>query len=206
MHPDQFVLINSPKEDVFERSLAELLYHCDVLDLMGLGPSAKLQIHVGGAYGDKRASMKRFSERYHRLPPRLKKRLVIENDDILYTAEDCLELSAETGIPVLFDVFHHSINRAYMTARDALERCARTWKKEDGILMTDYSSQKKNQRPGTHADSIRLHDFKRFLALSNADFDIMLEIKDKEASALKAVNAAQNDKRFIRGFQSAGAR
>jgi UV DNA damage endonuclease len=60
MHPDQFVLINAKDESIVERSISELDYHCDVLDLLGLDETAKVQIHVGGVYGDKSESMKRF--------------------------------------------------------------------------------------------------------------------------------------------------
>ncbi len=92
MHPDQFVLLNAPDEGVFQRSIADLVYQTQVLDLMGLDPTAKVQIHVGGAYGDKPLSMDRFADRYELLDPVIKNRLVIENDERLYTISDCLAL------------------------------------------------------------------------------------------------------------------
>jgi UV DNA damage endonuclease len=67
MHPDQFTLINSIKDEIFERSKKELRYHAEILDLMKLDTSAKIQIHVGGAYGDKKASMERFITRFNKL-------------------------------------------------------------------------------------------------------------------------------------------
>ncbi|HPM43453.1 MAG TPA: UV DNA damage repair endonuclease UvsE, partial [Candidatus Omnitrophota bacterium] len=79
MHPDQFTLINSRDEDIFGRSVKELLYHAEVLDLMGLDGTAKIQIHVGGVYGDKASSIGRFIKRYQELPGPIRKRLVIEN-------------------------------------------------------------------------------------------------------------------------------
>ncbi len=85
MHPDQFVLINSPTKSIVESGIRELAYHCSILDLMDLDGSAKIQVHVGGAYGDKTLAMKTFEKNYDTfLSPNIRKRLVIENDDRLY--------------------------------------------------------------------------------------------------------------------------
>jgi UV DNA damage endonuclease len=106
MHPDQFVLLNAPDTGVLERSIADLTYQSQVLNLLGLDDSAKLQIHAGGVYGNKTASMERFIKNYERLDETIRRRLVIENDERLYTVSDCLTIHKRTGIPVLFDVFH----------------------------------------------------------------------------------------------------
>lgn len=198
MHPDQFTLINSLKEEIFERSRRELLYHARVLDRLGLNRTAKIQVHVGGVYGDKPAAINRFISRYHTLEEEIRRRLVIENDDVSYTLADCLEISAETGIPVLFDVFHHSVNCSGEPVPEAVRRAAETWRKRDGILMTDYSSQKVDGTRGSHTETIDIRDFKKFLAAARGvDFDVMLEIKDKEKSAQKAAAAAARDQRFF---------
>ncbi|MBN1762022.1 MAG: UV DNA damage repair endonuclease UvsE [Methanomicrobia archaeon] len=189
MHPDQFTLINAEDRAVFERSVKELRYHAEVLDLMELDTTAKIQLHVGGVYGDKAMSMQRFINRFDALDDRIQRRLVIENDDRLYTLQDCLQIHADTGIPVLFDVYHHELNNSGETVREAFDLFTKTWTARDGVPMVDYSSQEPGARSGKHAESIDVAHFTQFIDETNdCDFDIMLEIKDKEASALKAVD------------------
>ena len=198
MHPDQFVLLNAPDTLVFQRSIADLVYQTQVLDLMGLDRSAKVQVHVGGVYGDKPASMERFSEKYEQLEPAIKNRLVIENDERLYTIGDCLAIHERTGIPVIGDSFHHALNNNGERFVDQLKNLGATWNVHDGIPMIDYSSQEPGKRTGAHAEHIVLEDFRQFLhETRTADFDIMLEIKDKEKSALSALDIARDDPRLV---------
>lgn len=186
-HPDQFTLINSPDEDIFQRSVAELEYHADVMDLLGLDTTAKIQIHVGGVYGAKEQSILRFIERYQTLSPAVRRRLVIENDDRLYSFADCWRIHEVTGIPILFDSFHHSLNHNGSSLEETLPRFVESWEERDGLPMLDYSSQEEGKRTGTHCGAIDLDDFAGFIrASAGYDFDIMLEIKDKETSALRA--------------------
>ena len=193
MHPDQFTLINSLDEDIFRRSESELLYHTQVLDLMGLDVSAKVQIHIGGVYNDKAKSIKRFVSRFNQLDATIKKRLVIENDHISYNFSDCLDVHERTNIPILLDVFHHSVNGVDVPLKDIFGLVRKTWKHKDGLPMVDYSSQRKGGTPGQHAESIDLPHFKQFIRSTREyDFDMMLEIKDKEKSALKAVRTLQD--------------
>jgi UV DNA damage endonuclease len=202
MHPDQFTLINSVDTGVFERSLEELRYHAQLLDLMGLDSSARIQIHVGGVYGDKERSIERFIQRFAGIDEGIKRRVVVENDDRSYTVEDCLRIHAQTGIPVLFDVFHHRANNSGKPVREEIGLVAETWKDEDGLPMVDYSSQKRGEPKGRHAQSIDVGDFRKFLEETKPiDFDLMLEIKDKEKSAIKAIDIALNDPRFTTTLQ-----
>jgi UV DNA damage endonuclease len=196
MHPDQFTLINSINEEIFERSKKELKYHAEVLNLMILDNSNKIQIHVGGIYGDKKASIRRFLARFRELDDSIRRRLVVENDDRLYDLNDCLLLNKQIQIPVLLDVLHHKLNHSTLqTTEECLELVVKTWnEKRDGAPMVDYSSQESNGRPRQHSSTINLEDFKLFLKKTELfDFDVMLEIKDKEKSATKAINSATND-------------
>ncbi|HOW28587.1 MAG TPA: UV DNA damage repair endonuclease UvsE [Elusimicrobiota bacterium] len=188
MHPDQFVLLNAQRQNIVDKSVRDLDWHCRFLDSMGMGDDAKVQIHIGGVYGDKPSAIDRFTRTYRRLPLFIRRRLVIENDDRLFTVRDCLDIHRTTGIPVLFDNFHHACHNDGESLRTALRQTACTWKTTDGPPMLDYSSQQPGARRGKHAESIDIDDFKEFLRASRGwDGDIMLEIKDKEQSALKAV-------------------
>jgi len=138
--------------------------------------------------------------RYNDLEERLKRRLVIENDDRQYTVRDCLRIHDKTKAPVVFDTLHHELNSSGETERGALEMLSPTWGLEDGIPMVDYSSARIGGRRASHAEAIDLEHFKNFIDKTRSlDCDIMLEIKDKEMSALKAVGIAGGDSRFFTG-------
>ena len=200
MHPDQFVILNSPNGKIVENSINELKYHCRVLDAMCLDETAKVQIHVGGVYENKQEAIDRFVRTFNSISKfvdgSIKKRLVIENDDHLYSLKDCLSINQETSIPIVFDSFHHELLNNEEPMRIALEKAMSSWKmNRDGFPIVDYSSQnsvrgkEKKVRKGKHAERIDLKLFKNFLEeAQNLDFDIMLEIKDKEKSALKALD------------------
>jgi UV DNA damage endonuclease len=198
MHPDQFVLLNAPDKVILGRSIDELMYQVQVLDKMGLDRTAKVQIHVGGVYGDKAASIDRFVENYRHLSPSITSRLVIENDERLYSVADCCEIYQRTGIPVIFDFFHHSLFNHGAPLVDILTSVRETWKPHDGLPMVDYSSQEQGRRSGAHAEQIDPGDFQKFLVASRShDFDLMLEIKDKEKSANAALALAAHDSRLV---------
>ena len=188
MHPDQFTLLNAKDKKIIDKSIHEIDYHCKVLDLMKLDETAKVQIHIGGVYKEREKSIERFVEEYKKLPKHIKKRLVIENDHNRFSLQDCIQVHEKTKIPIIFDSLHHECLNNGETFREAMELSHETWSKKDGIPMVDYSSQKKDGIKGSHAYHIDMNHFKNFLKETKGlDFDIMLEIKDKETSALEAI-------------------
>lgn len=199
MHPGQYTLLNSPRAGVVEGARAELRYHGTVLELLELDRTAKIQVHVGGLYGDKERAIERFIREAEGLPPAVRERLVVEHDERLFTLSDVLRISRRTGLPVVFDSFHHRLHGDGRPLAEALEAQGETWGPEDGLPIVDYSSPLPNGRRGSHAHALDEADFVRFLEESRPhDFDLMLEVKDKERSALRALELAQGDGRLVR--------
>jgi UV DNA damage endonuclease len=98
----------------------------------------------------------------------------------------------------VFDTLHHSVNNSGKPLPLILSAITKTWKNCDGIPMVDYSQQKRGGTRGQHAESMNVKNFTYFLNQSKPyDFDIMLEIKDKEKSATAAINIARRDHRFV---------
>lgn len=201
MHPGQYTVLNSNNQKVFKNSISDLEYHVEVLDLMELNNTAKVQIHIGGVYSDKKTSMERFKKRYLNLEGRIKKRLIIENDDKSYNLSDCLNINKSVGIPVAFDIYHHECLHNGMSLADAFKLFTQTWEKDDGIPIVHYSSEHPTKGKCKHAETIDLKHFEEFLITTrNFNFDIMLEIKNKEKSALKALELVFKDPRFNKNF------
>ena len=187
MHPGQYTVLNSPRPEVVEASLAELEYHARFLSALGMDHTAKLVLHLGGVYGEKDAAMERFAANFARLSEDARRRLVLENDERSYTAADALALSARIGAPVVFDVFHHRYNPSLegLPLRAIIDRAAETWGKQDGPPKLHYSDPWPGKPPGSHSQSVDAESFGAFLAqIRDMQVDVMLEVKDKEQSVL----------------------
>ncbi len=188
VHPGQYTLVNTPNETTWRNSVAELSYHAALLDALALNTSAKIQLHVGGVYGDKAASTARFIKRFALLPPAVQRRLAIENDERLYGVADCLAIADLLGIPIIFDDFHFRLMDQGIPYAKALEAVAQTWQSADGVPLIDYSSQQPDKRFGTHSATLDDDAFAAFLdRLDGRNTDVMLEIKDKNLSAVRAL-------------------
>ena len=131
-HPGPFNCLASPNEDVVAKTIRELDKHSEQFNMMGFEPSNynKINIHVGGTYNDKEATLDRFCKNFELLADHTKKRLVIENDDKAseYSVKDLYEgVYKRIGIPITFDYYHHTFNTGGLTEEEALKLAATTW-------------------------------------------------------------------------------
>ena len=193
MHPGQYTVLNSPDPQVAGRAALDLDYHNLVLDALGTSPEHKIILHLGGVYGDKITAKDRFIKRWQDLSPEIRSRLVIENDDRLFTIRDILDVSSETGIPVVYDNLHNAINPADASVTDLewMTMASAIWQTADGKPKIHYSQQAVDKRPGAHSATIAIAPFLDFYK-DLPDVDVMLEVKDKNLSALKCINCVSN--------------
>lgn len=198
MHPGQFVNINSVYPDIVKLSLKDLDWHGKFLDSLGMDSTHRLIIHTGGVYGDKKSAIERFIKVYENIREDIKIRLTLENDDRNYNVEDVLYISKKCKIPIVFDYLHHQVLNSGQKCDEDIEgilrRCFATWNDKAGLPKIHCSSQKPGAKGGVHAETINIDEFMEFYnSFKELDFDIMLETKDKEQSALKILKRI-NDK------------
>ena len=188
-HPGPFNVLTSPREQVVQNCVKDLSIHGEVFDMMGLSrtPYNKINIHIGGAYGDKTAAMKRFCENFHLLPNSVKSRLTVENDDkaSMYSVKDLYDgVYKVIGIPIVFDYHHHKFCTGDLSERQALEMAISTW--GDIIPVVHYSESRSREyndttiREQAHSDYV--YDY---IDTYGNRVDIMVEAKAKELAVLR---------------------
>ena len=95
-HPGPFNKLCSEREDVVKNTVSDLEIHGKMFDMMNLDktPYYKINIHLGGAYGDKDGAISRFIQNVSRLSPSVLGRLTVENDDkeSLYSTKELVEI------------------------------------------------------------------------------------------------------------------
>lgn len=190
MHPGQYTVLNSPSVDIVNRAIMDLEYHSKVLDSLKTSRESKIILHIGGVYNDKPAAMSRFITNYKHLSDNVKNRLVIENDDKSYTIEDVLAISHKLFTPVIYDNLHNYLNPSDKEKTDEyyIDLVKPLWRKEDGTQKIHFSIQDPIKKGGSHSKTIEIKTFLQFCKdIKRDDIDIMLEVKDKNLSAIKCI-------------------
>jgi UV DNA damage endonuclease len=198
MHPGQYTVLNSPEASIVRSAVEDLKYHAKVLDALGTDSSHKIVLHIGGVYGNRPLAMERFVHNWRVLPASIQHRLVIENDDRLFHIHDVLSIGLAAGIPVVYDNLHNRANPSApeITDREWIERCTETWRPVDGHPKIHYSQQDPGKRIGAHSERIAIDEFLDFVDHLGPDApDIMLEVKDKNISAVKCMLCTSPDTR-----------
>ena len=193
-HPGQFCVLASPTQSIVDKSIIELDNHAKIMDYMGLSktPYNKINIHVGGAYGDKDAALERFCNNFKSLQTSTQQRLTVENDDKgnMYSVKDLYYgVYGIIVIPIVFDSHHHKFCTGGLSEQEALELALKTW--PDGVKPCTHYSEGRDIEyamngieerviPQAHSDYI-YNEINTY----GHSFDIMVESKAKELTIQK---------------------
>lgn len=189
-HPGQFNVLGSPTERMVLNTAVDLNQHAEIMDLMGLPITTEypINIHLGGAYGDKESAMDRFCKNFKiHLSESAQKRLIVENDDkgSMFSVSDLYSgVYQRIGIPITFDYHHHRFCTGGLTEEEAVKLASKTWP-ENIRQLTHYSSCRKTfedptQKAQAHADIVyeKINDY-------GLELDVEVESKTKEQSVIK---------------------
>lgn len=206
LHPSQFIVLNSPDAAIREKSVWDLRVQAELLDRMELNEEAVVVIHAGGAYGDIESGIDRWCQTWDQLPERVRARLVLENDDIRYSAANILRIHERTGVRLIFDVQHFwCLNPEGLELRPTFEKFLASWPKGQRPKMHFSSPRtemrqvtrkdRKTGKPKTvlqppiwtgHADFNHPFEFISFCrSMADLDFDVMLEAKAKDLALFR---------------------
>lgn len=185
-HPGPFNVLASPNDNVVQKTIIDLNKHSQIMDMMGLSttPYNKINIHVGGVYGDKESALQRWVDGFKLLDDNTRSRLTVENDDkqSAYTVRDLMFIHEHTGIPIVFDYHHHTCHPDGMSHKEALEMAISTW--PDGITPIVHVSEPRDEKNfRAHHDYVQ-----NKVDTYGYNVDIMMEAKAKELAVLEYRN------------------
>ena len=189
-HPNQFTLFTSPKEEITMNAVKDMEYHFNMLKAMNVLHQGLINIHIGGAYGDKTTSLNRFHTNLKQLPQQIKKHMTLENDDKTYNVEETLVTCEKESIPMVLDYHHYMANKEEDDLPLYLQRIFNTWETTSFVPKVHISSPKSEDAFRSHADFVSLEFILPFLKLVkelNQDFDIMIEAKQKNLAMHRLV-------------------
>lgn len=188
-HPGQFNCLTSPRDHVVQNCIRDLRIHGEIMDMMNLPRSqeSKINIHLGGAFGEKEAAMDRWCKNFELVPENVRCRLTVENDDKAncYNTSDLYQVWQRTGVPTVYDFHHAKFCRSPgMTERDELRLAASTW--PEGIRPVTHYSESASVREGREVAATAHSNFVDGPVNDwGLDIDCVVEAKAKELAVIQ---------------------
>jgi UV DNA damage endonuclease len=181
-HPDQFVVLNSPRADVVDKSIQDLEYHAQIGEWV---QADVINIHGGGAYGDKATALRSFVRNLERLSPAVRSRLTVENDDKIYTPSDLLPVCRAAGLPLVYDVHHHRCLPDRLTVEQATALTIKTWDREPLFHLSSPLEGWTGPQPHRHHDYIDASDFPQCWRSLKATVEVEAKAKELAVARLR---------------------
>jgi len=184
VHPSEFNVLASTNQDAVDRTIRELNFYADFLDMLGL-PSdynCPMNMHINNRDGTNAEVTERFLYNFNMLQENVRNRLVIENDDKLncWSVKQLIEdFYPKTKIPITFDYLHHACHPDGWTEEFAILACVNTWQGYRPLFH--YSESAQGNNPRKHADYAE----KDFYQYGEIDYDVDMELKQKDLAIAK---------------------
>jgi UV DNA damage endonuclease len=196
-HPDQFVVLNSTRDDVVHASVRELDSQAALSTIVG---ADTITLHVGGMTDGKNAALDRLERNLDRLSDAARARLALENDDRLFTVCDLLPLCTRTNTPLVYDVHHHRCNPDGLDVETATNLAAETWRgSEPWMHIASSRDGMTAPNPRPHADFIDPADFPEEWSGRAITVDVEAKAKDgaivQLRSALESARGSTHNRR-----------
>ena len=182
-HPGPFNCLASGNAKVVQKTIKELRFHSEIMDMLlqPRTPQAKINIHVGGSYGNAERTAEVWCNNFFLLPESVRSRLTVENDDKSagYSTKMLYDwIYNRVGVPIVFDAHHFELGPQDTDYETAIKLAVSTW--PEGIRpMFHYSNSRrledKSATKAAHSD----YYYKRLDTLGYS-VDVALECKAKE--------------------------
>lgn len=194
-HSEPYVNLGSPNAEIVLRGCRELYCYALIMHMMGLGPDSIVVLHGGGAYNNKKETIKRWVSVFNALPIAVKRRIALENDEYTYGIDDILNISSSVRrfgppkqvykIPIILDIFHYGIYQRLVATQSALNdvfpAIISSW--HNLTVKMHISEQLEGGVTGAHGYTIKtipkyLLDFPKTYNVNR--LDLMCESKNRE--------------------------
>jgi UV DNA damage endonuclease len=179
-HPDQFILLSSPTRSVVDNSIKEIEYHAEVAEWIH---ADVINLHAGGAYGNKNKTLKRLSKTIEKLPSSIRTHLTLENDDRIYTPKELFPVCKDLQIQLVYDAHHHRCLSDGISIEKTTQLAFDTWNREPVFHLSSPREGWKSKNIRPHHDYINPSDFPD--CWRGLNITVEVEAKAKEIAVLR---------------------
>jgi UV DNA damage endonuclease len=175
IHPGQFVSISSPNSETRRKSLANLEYHGQLLDYLGLPESVECPINIHISNGTKGEQVVNYvNESLAIMSNSVRNRIVFENEQHGYWKPSNIRKHFR-NVPITLDYHHLSINPDNEFTLDEIIKFTRdSWPNIDPVQH--YSEGRAHALDTAHSDYVQ--------SIPDQPYDIEIEAKQKELSVM----------------------
>lgn len=196
MEPVRANILSSMKEEDYTEAIKELEHYAKIFKALKLGTEHKIILQIGSTDEGKTADLEKFKTIFNGLDKTIFERLAIGNKESQKNTHEIIKLGKTLGLPVVCHIRHHEMNpsTSWNEELEGINECKKTWKESDGKQIISYTALNEENQIDSLAETIKIKTFLAFYGKLDSNFDIRLEVKDRNLSAVKCLNCIQENK------------